>query len=126
MTAAIHAPHSSPQHLQAASHLVPPLHHFIAQMRVEHQQSVADYARVPDNRRSYVGPDTSAVRKMGYEYEGRVIEDESRKQEEYLDQIGRHLEVLKAGALVGGSAWCWVTEFGDSSRECAADKAQTP
>lgn len=79
-------------------------------MRVEHQQSVADYSRVPDNNRSYVGPDTSAVRKMGYEYEGRVIEDESRKQEEYLDQIGRHLEVLKAGALVGGLLWCLLTE----------------
>jgi hypothetical protein len=33
-----------------------------------------------------------------------VLDDESRKQEEMLDQIGRHLEVLKAGAVVGGLA----------------------
>jgi hypothetical protein len=72
-------------------------------MRVEQQQQVADYRRAPDNNRSSFGPDVTAVSKLGYEYEARVIDDESRKQEEYLDQIGRHLAVLKAGALVSSA-----------------------
>eukprot|EP00877_Chromochloris_zofingiensis_P011935 jgi/Chrzof1/6996/Cz02g07020.t1 len=48
---------------------------------------------------TYQGPNTAGLDKLGYQQEAEVIQKETVKQDQYLDQISKGLDQIKYGAM---------------------------